>query len=574
MIVPVFLFFHAILATCLAYLLALANQGLDTPVALVSLALGSLLALIPARRFADLPRLPQNALEWAISGCVTVICLVHFHGLLVTGPDSYGTTDVMNFSDLLLHISYLRSFVDGTAFPPPNPGYPVEALRYPIGADLYNALWEAAGIATNLHLMLTGIVAVLLCLGLLLRFGGWWAVAGMFLNISWLSTVALASSDWTLIDFQTSTQFKNLTLALMVPQRSMLIALPIGLILLLAFEAHVRATRPLSRDRQVMLGLLWGVMPLFHLHAFVAVSLGLALLALAHQGPRGVIRLLASPLALTAYLPAILLILHSTDWLQKAGLAHISLGWTKGEQPFLPFLWDNFGLWLALPPAIALCLWLGRTEGEARANLILALGTLALFALFFTVMLAPWDWDNIKLIIWPWLLMLALADRLVQPRLDRLSGLLAPALATPLLAPAMLLLAISIRSGGEYGYGFVGRDEVLGTDLAVADLPSDAVFAASRRVNHPLDWLGRFRVLGYEGHLWSHGIDTREPDALLQKVMQGAPDWQDAARALGADYIFWGPIEVSEYGDTPRPWMGTLENVSTMPGFAVYALPR
>lgn len=574
MIVPVFLFFHAILATCLAYLLALANQGLDTPVALVSLVLGSLLALIPARRFADLPRLPQSAPEWVISGFVAVICLVHFNGLLITGPVTYGTTDVMNFGDLPLHISYLRSFVDGTRFPPPNPGFPVEALRYPIGADFYNALWEAAGIATDMHLMLTGIVAVLLCLGLLLRFGGWWAVAGMFLNISWLTTTALVTSDWDMIDFQDGTQFKNLTLALMIPQRSLLFALPLGLILLLAFEAHARTIRPLARERQVMLGLLWGVMPLFHLHAFVAVSLALALLALAHQGPRGVIRLLVSPLALTAYLPATLLILHSTDWLQKAGIAHITPGWTKGDQPFLPFLCENFGLWLVLPPAIALCLWLGRNDSEARANRILALGTLGLFALFFTVMLAPWDWDNIKLIIWPWLLMLALADRLVQPCLDRTSKLLAPAFATLLLAPAALLLAISVRSGGEYGYGLLGQDEVAGTDRAVAGLPSDAVFAAARRVNHPLDWLGRFRALGYEGHLWSHGIDTREPDALLQKVMQGAPDWQDAARALGADYIFWGPPEIAEYGDAPRPWMETLENVSTMPGFAVYALPR
>ena len=81
-------------------------------------------------------------------------------------------------------------------------------------------------------------------------------------------------------------------------------------------------------------------------------------------------------------------------------------------------------------------------------------------------------------------------------------------------------------------------------------------------------------MLGYEGHLWSHGIDTHEADANLKKLMQGDPDWQAAAGALGADYIFWGPPEIAEYGTAARPWMSALENVSTMPGFAVYALPN
>lgn len=573
MILPLFLFFHAVLATSLAYLLALANQGLDTTVALVALVLAVPLALLPARRFADLPRLPLTPLEWTVATLVTALTFAHFHGLLLTGPDSYGTRDVMNFGDLPLHISYLRSFVDGTSFPPPNPGYPTDALRYPLGADLYNALWEQVGIATGLHLMLTGFVTILLCVALLLRFGGWWALGGMFFNLGWLTTAAMLSgAGWDRIDFQDGSQFKNLTLALMIPQRSMLFALPVGLMLILAFDGHVTGKRPLSRNSQIMLGLLWGVMPLFHLHAFVAVSLILGLVALAHGGQRGLARLLAAPMALTAYLPAILLILHSTAWLQKAGVAHVTLGWMAGDQPFLPFLWDNFGLWLALPLAVAACLWLDRSAAGASATRRIALGTVALFALFFTVMLAPWDWDNIKLIIWPWLLLLALCDRLLQPRLDRLSPAAAPVVAALLLAPAILLLAYSTRSGGPDGYGLIARDEVIGTEAALESLPRDAVFAASRRVNHPLDWLGRFRALGYEGHLWSHGIDTRDRDALLQKVMQGAPDWLDAARALGVGYIFWGPPEIAEYGPDPRPWMETLQNVSTMPGFAVYAL--
>lgn len=576
MIALSWLFFHAVAATCIAYLLALVTQGLGLGVAIASLILGGVVALYPARRFAPLLRLPRGPLEWVLALVIFAFCVAHFQGVLTVGPDSYGTRDVNNFGDMPLHISYIRSFVDGTRFPPPNPGFPQEPLRYPIGADYYSALWETLGLRTELHLWLTGSFATLICIGLLLRFGGWWALGGLFLNIDPMTVVCLLTDpDWSGVDFQKPTAFKNLTLALMVPQRSMLFGLPIGLILILAVEAHVSGRRSLSRTEQIALGLLWGVMPLFHLHAFVAVSLILALLALAHGGLGGVVRLVSGPMALVAYGPATLLVLHSTAWLQKASVAYLSLGWTKGDTPFALYLWNNFGPWLLVLPALAAALWFGRGRQGNAANAVLFGGMLLLFALFFTVMLAPWNWDNIKLIVWPWLLMLALADRLLQPRLaTRFAGLVPYVFASVLFLPTVVLLWVSLGSGGPYGYGTIGRDEVISADAAVETLPRDAVFATARRHSHPLDWLGRLRVLGYESHLWSHGIDSAQRDKLLKRLMQGEPGWREAAIALGADYIFWSPSERAEYGDGPRPWMAELRNVSTMPDYAVYEIPK
>lgn len=576
MTIAVFLFFHAVAATCIAYLLCLVTEGLDAQVALVSLILGAAIAPYLTRVFSPFARLPQGPLEWVLAAVIAGFGFVHFKGVLIIGPEVYGTRDVNNFGDMPLHISYIRSFVDGTSFPPPNPGFPIEPLRYPIGADFYNALWESLGTPTDLHLTLTGCVATLVCIGLLLRFGGWWALGGMFLNIDPLTiTRLLTDPDWSGIDFQEPTAFKNLLLALMVPQRSMIFALPLGLILILATEADASGRRPLSRVEKLALGALWGVLPLFHLHAFIAVSLILALVAFAHGGLRGVLRLVLGPAALVAYLPATLLVLHSTAWLQKAGIAHLSNGWTRGETPLPAYLWNNFGLWLLVPPVLAALLWQGRRDPAERPERRLLIGAGLLFALFFFVMLAPWDWDNIKLLVWPWLLMLALTDRLLQPRLARLAkGTVAPALATLAFLPTVALLWVSLGSGGPYGYGPVGRDEVAEAEAALAGLPRDAVFAASRRHSHPLDWLGRFRMTGNGAHLWSHGIDATRQHQRLEALMAGAPDWPQAATELGVDYILWGPSERAEYGDGPRPWMTSLRNISTVPSYGVYEVTR
>ena len=70
------------------------------------------------------------------------------------------TLHANNFGDLPLHINYIREIANGVAFPPVNPEYTLrEALRYPFGPDLYNALWEILGVPMASHLfVVTGFL--------------------------------------------------------------------------------------------------------------------------------------------------------------------------------------------------------------------------------------------------------------------------------------------------------------------------------------------------------------------------------------------------------------------------------
>jgi len=70
--------------------------------------------------------------------------------------------------------------------------------------------------------------------------------------------------------------------------------------------------------------------------------------------------------------------------------------------------------------------------------------------------------------------------------------------------------------------------------------------------------LGHPVVCGYEGHLWSHGLDYQARLAKLNDMMNGEPGWQQKATELGVAFIFWGPLEFARWPDSKLPW--TKEN--------------
>ena len=61
-------------------------------------------------------------------------------------------------------------------------------------------------------------------------------------------------------------------------------------------------------------------------------------------------------------------------------------------------------------------------------------------------------------------------------------------------------------------------------------------------------------ILGYGGHLWSHGLDGSRVQANLEVLMRGEAGWREAAREVEADLVFWGFRERGAFGTSRRPW--------------------
>ena len=134
--------------------------------------------------------------------------------------------------------------------------------------------------------------------------------------------------------------------------------------------------------------------------------------------------------------------------------------------------------------------------------------------------------------------------------------------------------AVSLLGGldaGHDGNTLADREELDALALPLRGIPITATFACLPTYNHPLLLMGRKVVAGYEGHLWSHGIDFSDRFDALESLLRGEPGWQERARQLGVDYLFWGEREQEKYGG-PTPWRETAPIVAQGPWGTIYAM--
>ena len=443
-----------------------------------------------------------------------------------------------NYGDLPLHWTYVAHLAGGAHFWPENPIFTGERLRYPLGVDLLTAVPVQLGAPMTLALVAFGLAGAGLTALALRRWGGALAVAG-FLCAGGLAGFELLRTG-TLHDYQSAVAWKSPYLTLFVPQRGFLLALPVGLLLLWSWR------RRLLRDEGPELapwveGLLWGALPLVHLHSFLFVSVMFAAWTVGGGRWRDALR----PLAV-AVLPAAWSTWQVTDGFRASSLVGWKPGWMIGGEGALVFLALNFGLFL---PLAAAALFASLRRGRREDALVLG-PALAVFAALFLVRLAPWEWDNTKVMVWCYVAALPAIEAAVLSRMRVAWRVLA--VCGLLFSGAVSVAAASVGEGARLVV--LDEAEERGVCDALRPLGRDERVATAQTHNHPVALCGQPIVAGYAGHLWSHGLDAREVERSLGRLMRGEGDFRGEARALGARYVFWGPREAAAFAASTRPW--------------------
>jgi hypothetical protein len=250
--------------------------------------------------------------------------------------------------------------------------------------------------------------------------------------------------------------------------------------------------------------------------------------------------------------------------------------WNGVIAPFFQFWLPNFGLWVPLALAlVGLCvwrIWKGKWRWGDRppADIAFVVAAVVIFAFGYFVQTAPWEWDNLKLMVWGYFLILPFLWSDVIGRW-----------AFPERAATCLLLfgsgfitLLGGLSAGHPGFGLIERARLDHIGTALRPLPMDARFATYPTFNHPVLLQGRKVVLGYPGHLWTEGFDYGKANDQLTALMNGAANWRDSAKALGVRYIFWGQDERTNYQSSSRPWEATAFLVASGDWGAIYDLAK
>jgi hypothetical protein len=250
--------------------------------------------------------------------------------------------------------------------------------------------------------------------------------------------------------------------------------------------------------------------------------------------------------------------------------------WNGVIAPFFQFWLPNFGLWVPLALAlVGLCgwrIWKGKWRCGDRppADIAFVLAAVVIFAFGYFVQTAPWDWDNLKVMVWGYFMILPFLWS------DILSRWAFPERAATclLLFGSGFITLLGGLSAGHPGFGLIERARLDHIGTALRPLPVDARFATWPTFNHPVLLQGRKVVLGYPGHLWTEGFDYGKANDQLTALMNGAANWREAAKALGVRYIFWGQDEKANYQSSSRPWEATAFLVASGDWGAIYDLAQ
>jgi hypothetical protein len=558
---------HILFSTLIAAFLALVFQGLNGWIAIVSLVGGGTISFVFRRHLQVMSEGWKRKWDWIDKAIISFILLLgvrQYAYLYFSIDNGVNTLLRNNYGDLPLHLSYIRHMAAGTIFPPINPFFSLEKLRYPLGIDLYNALWESLGVPTQAHLFLIGIVLLLAAVLALQRFGGILLVGAFFFNGGWTGWQLLTSG--VLLDYQEALTWKNFFITLFIPQRSLWMGLPLGVWLIYQvrdqFYEEFQTRKPWGRAQTFLLGTAWGVLPFFHMQAFIVVSLLIAFYTLTGPTPKS--NLLALwPVLIWAVPLGTMFVLYLTDMFQKGSMIHFQWSWFSPKNLAI-FFGVELGPWTVFILGVgAYRLWKGQWR-ERGEWLMAILG----FLLFNALLLAPWDWDKLKILIWFYLVVIALCVRGVEPYLTTWRK---AALCVGLFFSGIVCM-LAVSGNRAQPTELYEWRELWNTKGAMGAISKDAVIAATPTFNHPLSFWGYAIAVGYSGHLWSHGVDYQGPEEMIDRLYQDGTDWAAIADRLQLTHIFWGPMEKERYGTKPPPWRAALVNLSPVPGYEIYSL--
>lgn len=513
-----------------------------------------------------------------------------FDWAVIENSEGLFTGVLNNFGDLPFHLSVITSFVYGNNFPPEDPTYAGVKFTYPFLTDFISAVFVRCGAGLRESMLIENLVLAVALVALLHRYG--WVLlrdrlaailtpllvllnGGFGFVLLWTKAsqnekglfglLKELPPSFTVIP-ETTWRWGNAISTLLIPQRGILLGLALSVIVFTQWwlseeqvleqksnqkkppkkqhqPAAIKASDgffPLSQSarRMVAAGVIAGLLPLVHAHSFVVVMTVGAGIALLRR--RWVSWLTFFVVASVIALPQMWWSTHNSA-VDAAKFFEWHFGWDRGQETALWFWFKNTGFFI--PLIVAAVLWRGKEYLVQKRLLLFYLPFTLCFIVPNVMKMAPWVWDNIKVLFYWWLasapLVALLLSRLWRERgWQRITGVLLFVCLT--LAGALDVASIASHSAKHQVFDANG--------IAFAELIKQQTQPRSLIVhapvhNAPVFLTGRRSLMGYPGHIWTHGLEFSQRESQIRRIYAGAPEAMRLLQQLKIEYAVVGPLE-------------------------------
>jgi hypothetical protein len=304
-------------------------------------------------------------------------------------------------------------------------------------------------------------------------------------------------------------------------------------------------------------GLLAGTLPLIHVHSLAVLFVVTAFLFLMRREKWREWIAFGIGVCAVALPELIWSLTGSATNLSK--FIEWNFGWDKRGNSFLFFWLANLGLFISLLVFGLLKTYfasqesndeaLAKTQNEKakkRNMLLFYLPFLFCFIVPNILKLAPWEWDNIKVLIYWFIGSLPFVALLLAEMWEENSfwKLVAGCAFLALIASGAIdIWRVCSR---QINYEIFNKDSVAIAQEIKMKTEARSLFLNAPTYNSPLALTGRRSLMRYSGHLASYGIDYEEREAEVKRIYEGTALANSLLGKYDVNYVLIGPEEKEE----------------------------
>lgn len=505
--------------------------GINLYSILISLSILAIISILSFYKYRPEIKLAKltTIFNFVLVIVVGSLAFIWFTQALAISSEGFKTGGGGMYGDSALHAAYTSRLETGK-LPIQNPLFAGKILVYPVANDLLSAIAKIAGLNFNLAFAIPQILFLIgffilfyqvvkkftsdvgFVIAILLLFLG--SGVGFFYFFSEWQMSGVGPWQFLTTDYTNNPHynlyFHNLLTGLVLPERSFLPGLTLGLLIFLNFFEYFQD----KKIRYLLInGVILGTLPFWHTHTFIYCILATLIFSiwlLAFDFRKTIVGIfLMLGVSFIVSIPFLLLFITNHS---LGSFIHTTVGWKTGPENIFLFWFKNS--FLTIPLAILGFLLI------KKSHRILFIPAFAVFLIANLVIFQPWDWDNIKLLSWSFLFFAILAGVYLAKIFHK--GILGKTFVTIVVIFSILsgLLSISLQLKNKYII-YDGYDIEL-ADWAKTSTAINDIFIIETNPNHPIPGLaGRLVYTGYPGHLWVHGIDYAMRESQNNQILAG-----------------------------------------------------